>query len=102
MASQRPTKIAVDAMGGDYAPSEVVEGAVAAARDGSVQIILVGDTGPVQLELTRHDAKHLPIEVVQSEGVIAEGEPPALALRQKPRASIIVATSLVKAGRADA
>ena len=89
-------------MGGDHAPAEVVEGAVDAARDGHVQIILVGETEAVQSELNRHDTKDLPIGVVPSEGVIAEGEPPALALRQKPKASITVATGLVKAGRADA
>jgi glycerol-3-phosphate acyltransferase PlsX len=89
-------------MGGDHAPAEVVEGAVDAARDGDVQIILVGETEAVQSELNRYDTKDLPIGVVPSEGVIAEGEPPALALRQKPKASITVATGLVKAGRADA
>jgi len=89
-------------MGGDHAPAEVVEGAVAAARDGDVQVILVGDTEPVQSELNMHDTKDLPIGVVPSEGVIGEGEPPALSLRQKPRSSITVATGLVKSGRADA
>ena len=102
MSNQRPTRVAVDAMGGDHAPSEVVEGAVAAARESDVQVVLVGDPGPVQSELAKHDTGDLRIGVVPSEGVIAEGEPPALALRQKPRASITVATGLVKAGHADA
>ena len=102
MSNQRPTRVAVDAMGGDHAPSEVVRGAVAAARESDVQVVLVGDPGPVQSELSKHDTGDLRIGVVPSEGVIAEGEPPALALRQKPRASITVATGLVKAGHADA
>ena len=97
-----PVRIAVDAMGGDNAPGEVVAGAVAAARQGGVQILLVGDPDQVQAELAKHDTANLPIMPVPSEGVIVEGEAPALALRQKPRASIIVATGLVKQGKAHA
>ena len=95
-------RIAVDAMGGDNAPGEVVAGAVAAAREGGVQILLVGDPEQVQAELARHDASRLPIMPVPSEGIILEGEPPAMALRQKPRASILVSTGLVKQGKAHA
>ena len=95
-------RIAVDAMGGDNAPGDVVSGAVAAAREGGVQIMLVGDPVQVQAELAKHDAANLPIAVVPSEGVIVEGEAPAMALRQKPRASILVSTGLVKQGKAHA
>ena len=95
-------RVAVDAMGGDNAPAEVVAGAVAAAREGGVQILLVGDPAQVQAELAKHDAANLPIAVVPSEGVIVEGEAPAMALRQKPRASILVSTGLVKQGKAHA
>ena len=95
-------RIAVDAMGGDNAPGDVVSGAVAAAREGGVQILLVGDPAEVQAELSKHDAANLPIAVIPSEGVIVEGEAPAMALRQKPRASILVATGLVKQGKAHA
>ena len=97
-----PVRIAVDAMGGDNAPGEVVTGAVAAAREGGVQILLVGDPHQVQAELSKHDASKLPITAVPSEGVIVEGEAPAMALRQKPRASILVSTGLVKQGKAHA
>ena len=89
-------------MGGDNAPGEVVAGAVAAAREGGVQILLVGDPERLQAELAKHDAAGLPIMPVPSEGVIAEGEAPAMALRQKPRASILVSTGLVKQGKAHA
>ena len=98
----RLTRIAVDAMGGDYSPAEVVAGAVQAAREGDGQIILVGDIEKVKSELARYDIRNLPIGAIPSEGVIAEGEPPALALRQKPRASILVSTGMVKEGHADA
>ena len=95
-------RVAVDAMGGDNAPGDVVAGAVEAARHGGVQIMLVGDPEPVQTELARYDTEQLPISIIPSEGVLVEGEPPALALRQKPRASIFVATGMVKQGHADA
>lgn len=97
-----PVRIAVDAMGGDNAPGSVVAGAVEAAREGGVQILLVGEPALVQAELAKHDTENLPIAVIPSEGVIVEGEPPAMALRQKPRASIFVSTGMVKQGHADA
>ena len=89
-------------MGGDHAPVEVVAGAVEAARQGGVQIGLVGDPAVVERELSTHDVSGLPISPVPSEGVVQEGEQPALALRQKPRASILVSTGMVKKGLADA
>lgn len=98
----RAVCIAVDAMGGDNAPGAVVAGAVAAAKEGGVQILLVGDPEQLQAELAKHDAARLPIMPVPSEGVILEGEAPAMALRQKPRASILVSTGLVKQGKAQA
>jgi glycerol-3-phosphate acyltransferase PlsX len=64
--------------------------------------MLVGDPDKVQAELAKHDTRDLPIGVIPSEGVIGEGEPPALAQRQKPRASVLVATGMVKKGHADA
>ena len=97
-----PVRVAVDAMGGDHAPAELVAGAVEAARHDGVQIMLVGDPEKVEAELARLDAKDLPIRTIPSEGVIVEGEAPALALRQKPRASVLVATGMVKEGHADA
>ena len=97
-----PVRIALDAMGGDNAPSEIVKGAVQFAARGLGQVMLVGDPEALQTELGSHDASRLPIGVVPSEGVITEDESPALALRQKPRASILVATGMVKQGHADA
>ena len=98
----KTVRIALDAMGGDNAPSEIVEGAVRFAASGGGQVALVGDPDALQRELQARDASRLPIRVVPSEGAIAEDESPALALRQKPRASILVATSLVKRDHADA
>ena len=89
-------------MGGDNAPSEVVKGAVQFASAGQGQVMLVGDPDALEEELGAYDISRLPIGVVPSEGMIAEGESPALALRQKPRASVLVATGMVKQGHADA
>ena len=97
-----PVRIAVDAMGGDFAPQEIVDGAVQAAAEGGVAIALVGDPDQVSAELAKHDAAKLPIQVVPSVGVVEEREQPVLALRRKPKASIVVATGLVKKGAADA
>jgi glycerol-3-phosphate acyltransferase PlsX len=98
----KAVRIAIDAMGGDYAPAEVVKGSVAVARKGGVAIILVGPVALVQAELNKHDISGLPITVVNADEVIMEGEPPALAMRQKRNASVVVATKLVKKGEADA
>ena len=95
-------RVAVDAMGGDHAPGEVVAGAVEAAREDGVEIALVGDPEMVRGELAGHDVAGLRITVIPAEGVIGEGEHPALALRQKPRASVLVSIGLVKQGLADA
>ena len=97
-----PVRIALDAMGGDNAPSEVVRGAVQFAAAGQGQVMLVGDPKALEDELGAYETSRLPIGVVPSEGVITEDESPALALRQKPRASILVATGMVKQGHADA
>ena len=95
--------VALDAMGGDYAPAETVAGAVLAASKGGVAVLLVGDPAALQAELRKHPAAaKLPIISVPSEGVVAEGEPPALAFRSKPKASIFVAAGAVKAGKAKA
>ena len=94
MTDSNITRIAVDAMGGDHAPEQIVAGAVAAAQKDQIKVTLVGDPIIVQSELSKHDTAGLEIKIVPSEGVIDENEPPALALRQKPKASIIVVVVL--------
>jgi glycerol-3-phosphate acyltransferase PlsX len=94
--------IAVDAMGGDRAPFVVVEGAVEAARDYGIPIILVGDAEIVRAELSRHRTEGLPITVKHADEVIGMGEPPSLAVRRKRRSSMWVGVELVKAGEAAA
>ena len=95
-------KIAVDAMGGDYAPKEIVKGAVMAAREYGTEITLVGPQEKIEEELAKHDCSGVNIEIVDTDEYLVEGEHPAYALRQKRKASILVATKLVKEGKADA
>ena len=98
----RRVRIAVDAMGGDYAPEEIVKGAIQAARGDGIEIILVGSEDAIQRELEKYDVSAVPIHVVNANEVIQEGESPVAAMREKPDASILVATQLVKRGEADA
>lgn len=89
-------------MGGDRAPSVVVEGAVSAARSHGIPILLVGQRAAIEAELAKHDAAGLALEIVETDEVIGMDEHPARALRQKPRASLKLAVDLVAEGRATA
>ena len=84
-------------MGGDHAPSETVAGAVDAVARG-VDVVLVGNKGQIEHELTQH-ASSLP--VVDAPDVIGMADDPARALREKPDASITVCAKLVAGGEAD-
>ncbi len=96
-------KIAVDAMGGDNAPQAVVAGAVQAARDFNVGIILVGIEKVVREELSKHpQAKTLPIEIRNASEVVDMLDSPATVFRRKKDSSIRVANELVKNGDAAA
>ena len=100
-ANQR-VRVALDAMGGDYAPGEIVKGAVAAAEKSDVEVTLVGPIDTVEAELAKYNISRLPIHCVKADDFIKEEEHPALAVRRKPNSSIAVATKMVKAGEADA
>ncbi|HEX2641640.1 MAG TPA: phosphate acyltransferase PlsX [Thermoanaerobaculia bacterium] len=95
--------IAVDAMGGDFAPQSAVEGAVRAATEDGAAILLVGDKGRVEAELHRH-GRFEPgrIEVVHAEEVVGMDEPAITPIRKKRRSSIRICAELVKQGRAQA
>ena len=92
----------MDAMGGDFAPAEIVRGSVEAARKGGVELILVGPEDIVKAELSKHNTDSLPIQIIHASQYLVEGEHPAVAIRQKRNASIVVATKLVRDGKADA
>lgn len=94
-------RIAVDAMGGDHAPREVVHGAVLAAREYGVAIQLVGPPELVAQELKRHDTTGLEISLVPAAEVVSMDES-AKAVVKKADSSIVVATNQVGKGLADA
>ncbi len=96
-------RIAVDAMGGDHAPSVTVDGAVAAARHLDVEVLLVGPPDRLEPALAAHPGwRECGVSVVEAPDVIGMSEPAALALRRKPRASVRVAAELVARGEATA
>ena len=96
------THIAVDAMGGDHAPSAIVDGAVAAVRRLGVVVSLVGATRAIERALDPHPGwREAGINIVDAPDVIDMAET-AAAVRRKPRASISVATDLVARGGANA
>jgi glycerol-3-phosphate acyltransferase PlsX len=91
--------IAVDAMGGDYAPKSEVEGAVRAARTLGVKVILVGREDVVRRELQEHDGyRDLPIEIIHASEVITMEDSAAKAVRSKRDSSMRVASRLVRDG----
>jgi len=96
------TTIALDAMGGDHAPRVEVEGAILAARELGVRVLLVGVESQVRSELNRHRHRALSIEVVPAPEVITMADSPSQAFRRKKDSSVHVAARLVRDGHADA
>ncbi len=96
-----PTRIAIDAMGGDYAPSQIIQGALKAQEAYGVKALLVGDHQ--QIKACIHHKLNQPLpEIIQAEEIIEMHEEPLTAIRRKSKASINVAMDLVKQKEADA
>lgn len=96
-------KIAVDAMGGDYAPEEVVLGAIEAVKAYKYDVVLVGDEKKIRKVMAEHGSEESErLTIVHAAEVIEMDEHPAQAIRKKKDASIVVATRLVKEGVCDA
>jgi glycerol-3-phosphate acyltransferase PlsX len=89
-------RIALDAMGGDNAPTEIVAGAVEASHQG-VDVVLVGEQMTLEAELAKHETR---LPIVDAPEVIGMSDDPARSLREKPGASITVAAKLVAEGAA--
>lgn len=97
------TKVALDAMGGDNAPGEIVKGAVDAIhKRKDIKVFLVGQEEVIQRELAQYTYETDQIEVVNATEVIETAEPPVMAIRRKKDSSIVVAMNMVKKGEADA
>jgi fatty acid/phospholipid synthesis protein plsX len=89
-------------MGGDFAPKEIVQGAVDAAKKYDCEIVLIGDEGQIRAELAGANTEALRISIVHASEVIGMDEHPAEAVRTKKDSSVVVATRLVKEGKCDA
>ena len=94
-------KIALDAMGGDLAPKAIIEGAVMAARDFQVQVVLTGDRDIIARELAGYNTTGLAIEVQHASEVVAMDDSPMESVLSKPDSSIHVGLEMVKQGKAD-
>jgi phosphate acyltransferase len=94
--------IAVDAMGGDFAPQCAVEGAVSAAVEDGAEVLLVGDRARIEAELARLGKRPKGIEIVHAEEVVGMDEPAITPIRKKRRSSIRICAELVEEGRAQA
>lgn len=95
--------IALDAMGGDYAPAETVKGAVEAVHDyPEIKVILVGKEELIKEQLSRYSYREDAIDIVNASEIIDMGDVPTKAIREKKDSSLVVAMKLVKEGKADA
>jgi len=103
-AAKRPSgvRVAVDAMGGDHAPEEIVAGAVQAAATLDAEILLVGPAERLTTLLARQRAGGLPVRIIDAPDVIGMEEPPAMAVRRKRRSSIVVTLRQLREGTATA
>ena len=100
---QEMIRVAVDAMGGDYAPAEMVKGAInAVTLRQDIKVYLIGRQDAVKKELEKHSCNGKQIEVIHAEEVIETAEPPVMAIRKKKQSSIVVGLNMVKEKKADA
>ena len=96
-------KVAVDAMGGDNAPGEIVKGAVdAVCAEKKIKVFLVGKEEQVKAELSKYTYPQEQVEVVNATEVIAMAEPPVAAIRSKKDSSIVKGLYMVREGKCDA
>ncbi|MEF9941360.1 MAG: phosphate acyltransferase PlsX [Lachnospiraceae bacterium] len=97
------TKVALDAMGGDYAPVEMVQGAIDATNQNNhIKVYLVGQEALIQTELNKRSYNKAQIEIVNATEVIETAESPVMSIRKKKNSSIVVAMNMVKKGEVDA
>lgn len=89
-------RIALDAMGGDHAPQEIVKGAVAAAQDAELEVVLMGPESTLQKELAKSGYAGSGISIINADEVIEMGDPPVWAIKNKRDSSIVVGIDLLK------
>jgi phosphate acyltransferase len=93
-------RVALDAMGGDNAPGEIVLGAVQAAREYGIGVYLVGREDAIRAELAKYDTQGLDLPIIHTDEAIEMDEHPATAVRRKKNASMTLALQLVRDGAA--
>ena len=95
------TRIAVDAMGGDHAPGEIIKGAIRAAEQfNDIEVILIGEQTAIQNELRKANST-LPFEIVHTDEWIDMDEDPKEAIKKKEKASVSLGAKMVNEGIAD-
>ena len=94
--------IAVDGMGGDFAPYAVVEGIIEAVKEQDINIIITGKKELIEAELKKYEYEREKIRILDTREVITTSESPVMALRRKKDSSLVKALQLVKEGKADA
>ena len=100
---QEMVKVAVDAMGGDFAPAEMVKGAVDAAMlRKDIKIYLIGQQELITKELAKYSDQGTQIQVIHAPEKIETAEPPVMAIRKKKQSSIVLGMNMVKEKKADA
>ncbi len=100
---QKMVTVAVDAMGGDNAPVEIIKGAVQAVQENNdIKVVLTGDEAVIQKELGEYTYDKDRIVVVHAPELITNCEAPVMAIRRKKNSSIVVALNMLKSGEADA
>ena len=100
---QEMVKVAVDAMGGDFAPVEMVKGAVDAAMlRKDIKIYLIGQQELITKELAKYSDQGTQIQVIHAPEKIETAEPPVMAIRKKKQSSIVLGMNMVKEKKADA
>ena len=100
--SARKIRVALDGMGGDYAPAEIVSGAARAVKEMDVEVIITGLRPELMAELSKHGLHDSSIQLVEAVAIVRDGENAIIAAMRKPNSSMAIATQLVKEGKADA
>ena len=94
--ASKKLRIALDAMGGDHSPGEIVKGGVEAAQRDGMDVILVGHEDLLREELSRYGSTDSKISIVHASEVVAMHERPVSAVKEKPDSSIVVGVNLLK------
>ena len=101
-SQNKKCRIAVDAMGGDFAPQNTVMGAIQAAKvDGNIELLLVGEKEKISKVISDNDLQFPEANIIHADDVIEMSDSPTAALKSKPNSSIVIGAKLVKDDKAD-